>query len=259
MKNLVFITLETGGTPVSTGIYAVGLIAMVDGQIVDTLTIGLPINANRMSAGMGQGYACISDDFTYIQQFKQFMASYPYPFVAHNATSTKAFLVNYGWVDAKAIFYDTSKLFRTLLPKSAVANYALGTLMAYYDVQVDGAQPTTISELKGLVEIVNRSGILGEVSQPPAPLSTQPLTELDTYILNKHSNVNRAMSPKQIYKALLDAEQLEILLYSSFEEFELGWYGDDYTKKPATTEQMLTELTTEHYSSLMQKWVIFRN
>lgn len=163
--NLLYVDLETGGIPVTTGIYEVGLIAKVNGQIVETLTIGLPINPSRFSEGMGQGYACISDEEAYVTQFKAFVAKYPYPFVAHNAEFDKGFLVHYGWVEPNAIFYDTLQRFRSIIPKSEIANYKLGTILEYYGVSVEGTLHTAIADLKGLVAAVNASGMFGATEE----------------------------------------------------------------------------------------------
>lgn len=170
MTNLVYVDLETGGIPVTTGIYEVGLIATVDGHIVDSLTIGLPINPSRLNEGMGQGYACISDEDIYINQFKSFMAKHPYPFVAHNASFDKGFLVHYGWVESNAIFHDTLERFRNIIPKTDIANYKLATILDYYGVQVEGTLHTAMADLKGLVAAVNASGMFPKAA-PTTPAS----------------------------------------------------------------------------------------
>ncbi|WP_300383517.1 BRCT domain-containing protein [Clostridium sp.] len=152
MERMLLLDIETGGFQVEDGIYEVAVLAVVNGTIVDSLHLGEVEDENDIHEGMGAGYACISENKHYISQFQSFVTKYPYPYVAHNASFDRKFLVHYGWMSGDTPFYDSVRAIKRACPH--LFGYSLDYLVNFFCIERGNAH-TAIDDVHVLFKILD--------------------------------------------------------------------------------------------------------
>lgn len=151
MERKLLLDIETGGFQVEDEIYEVAVLAIENGEIVASLHLGEVLNENEIHDGMGAGYACISENEHYISKFQSFVTKYPYPFVAHNASFDRKFLVHYGWISEEATFYDSVRAIKRECPH--LFGYSLDYLVNYFGIERGNAH-TAIDDVHVLFKVL---------------------------------------------------------------------------------------------------------
>ncbi len=151
MKRKLLLDIETGGFQVEDRIYEVAVLAIENGEIVASLQLGEVVDETMIHEGMGAGYACISDNKHYISKFQSFITKYPYPFVAHNASFDRKFLVHYGWISEEATFYDSVRAIKREYPH--LFSYSLAYLVNYFGIERGNAH-TAIDDVHVLFKLL---------------------------------------------------------------------------------------------------------
>jgi len=151
MERKLLLDIETGGFQVEDEIYEVAVLAIENGEIVDSLHLGEIEDENEIHEGMGAGYACISDNEYYISKFQSFVTKYPYPFIAHNASFDRKFLVHYGWISEEMIFYDSVRAIKRACPY--LFSYSLDYLVNYFGIERGNAH-TAIDDVHVLYKVL---------------------------------------------------------------------------------------------------------
>lgn len=151
MEKQLLLDIETGGFQVEDEIYEVAVLVIENGEIVDSLHLGEIADENEIHKGMGAGYACISENKYYISKFQSFVTKYPYPFIAHNASFDRKFLVHYGWISEEATFYDSVRAIKRAYPN--LFSYALDYLVNYFGIERNNAH-TAIDDVHVLFKVL---------------------------------------------------------------------------------------------------------
>lgn len=151
MKSHLLLDIETGGFLVEDKIYEVAILAIEDGEIIDSLHLGEIEDENEIHEGMGAGYTCISENKYYISKFQSFVTKHPYPFIAHNASFDRKFLVHYGWTSEEATFYDSVRAIKSACPY--LFGYSLDYLVNYFGIERDNAH-TAIDDVHVLFKVL---------------------------------------------------------------------------------------------------------
>lgn len=151
MERKLLLDIETGGFQVEDGIYEVAVIVIENGKIVESLHLGEVENESEIHEGMGAGYACISENENYISKFQSFVTKYPYPFIAHNASFDRKFLVHYGWISEEIVFYDSVRAIKRACPY--LFGYSLDYLVNYFEIERGNAH-TAIDDVHVLYKVL---------------------------------------------------------------------------------------------------------
>lgn len=134
LEEMLIIDLETGGLSPELGIFEAAVLAIKNQEIIDKLHIGIVVDSDNIHKGYGAGYDEISTNEECINQFKDFLAKYPYPLVAHNGAFDRKFLIYYSWIDDDYPFYDTIRAFKLKMP--GLFSYSMSTLIDFYELNI---------------------------------------------------------------------------------------------------------------------------
>jgi len=151
MERQLLLDIETGGFQVEDEIYEIAILAVENGEIIDSLHLREIEDENKIHEGMGAGYACISENAQFISKFQSFVTKYPYPFIAHNASFDRKFLVHYGWINAEVAFYDSVRAIKRAYPN--LFGYSLEYLVNFFGIERGNAH-TAIDDVHVLFKVL---------------------------------------------------------------------------------------------------------
>lgn len=151
MKNMILIDLETQNFDVRTGIYEVACLVIEDYRVVDQLYLGKKIDGYTGSTRYGYGHHNICRDKECISQFKAFIAKYPYPLVAHNATFDRKFLLYYRWIDRNYPAYCSIQAIKRKI--RYLPSYSLQNLIRHFHI-AEEVDHTAMSDTMNLYKLL---------------------------------------------------------------------------------------------------------
>ncbi len=151
MKNMILIDLETQNFDVRTGIYEVACLVIEDYRVVDQLYLGKKIDGYTGSTRYGYGHHNISRDKECIGRFKAFIAKYPYPLVAHNATFDRKFLLYYRWIDRNYPAYCSIQAIKRKI--QYLPSYSLQNLIRHFRI-AEEVEHTAMSDTMNLFKLL---------------------------------------------------------------------------------------------------------
>lgn len=151
MKNMILIDLETQNFDVRSGIYEVACVVVEDYRVVDQLYLGKKIDGYTGSTRYGYGHHNICRDRESIGRFKDFIAKYPYPLVAHNASFDRKFLLYYRWIDRDYPTYCSIQAIKGKIPY--LPSYSLQNLIRHYRIG-DEVEHTAMSDTMNLYKLL---------------------------------------------------------------------------------------------------------
>lgn len=151
MDKMCLIDLETQDFSVYSGIFEVACLVVENFEVVDELYLGKEIPGYTGERKYGFGFYDISEDDSYISQFKEFLNKYPYPIVAHNCPFDRKFLVYYEWISEDYPTYCSMRAIR--IADDTLESYALHNLVKYYKV-ADGIEHTAMSDVENVYKIL---------------------------------------------------------------------------------------------------------
>lgn len=151
MERQLILDIETGGFQVNDEIYEVAILAIENGEIIDSLHLKEIENENRIHEGMGAGYAPISENSYLKEKFQGFITKYPYSMIAHNASFDRKFLVHYGWINQDIAFYDSVRAIKRAWPN--LFGYSLEYLVNFFDIERGNAH-TAIDDVYVLYKLL---------------------------------------------------------------------------------------------------------
>lgn len=154
LNEMIIVDLETGGLSPELGIFEVAALAVKNQEVIDKLHIGIVIDSDKINLGYGAGYDEISTNEDCINQFKNFLTTYPYPLVAHNGSFDRKFLVHYSWINEDYPFYDTIRAFRLKTP--GLFSYSITALIDFYNLNITQRHtaPADVEVLWNLIETI---------------------------------------------------------------------------------------------------------
>lgn len=133
MEKFILIDIETQNFFVESGIYEVAALVIDNWEVVDLFYIGIVEDETQIHIGYGIGYEDISENTECINKFKDFLAKYQYPLVAHNASFDRKFLVYYKWIDEDYQFYDSIRAIK--YANSKLLSYSLAHLIDFVGIE----------------------------------------------------------------------------------------------------------------------------
>ncbi|WML56504.1 BRCT domain-containing protein [Neobacillus sp. PS2-9] len=154
MKNMILVDIETGGFDVDLGILEVALLVVENGEIVHEEHLAEVEDPSSIHLGMGAGYADISEVQTKKEIFKEILAKYNYPIVAHNVPFDRKFLVYYGWLDEDYECFDSIRAIKYANPN--LFSYSLHYLASFYELELPVSH-IALDDVKTLFEVIKRS------------------------------------------------------------------------------------------------------
>lgn len=154
MDKMILVDLETGGFQVEDGILEVGVFVVENGSIVEVLHLGNVEDEEMINEGMGAGYGYIEEDEKYRSLFKDLLAKYNYPLVAHNASFDRKFLVHYGWLPEDYTVYDSIRALKIRHPH--LFSYSMDFVTNYFDVEQEHAH-TALGDVLALHKVIQKA------------------------------------------------------------------------------------------------------
>ncbi|MEG1256742.1 BRCT domain-containing protein [Clostridium sp.] len=150
-ENFIIIDIETPHSFMAQdGIREVAAVVVEDYKVVDSLHLAIINNKEKYKSGYGSGLEAIEENAELKNQFKELIAKYKYPLVAHNASFDKKFLVYWNWVDDSTKFYCSMN---TIKSKVKLDSYKLVELLKYYDIKGDQTH-TAMQDVLDLLELL---------------------------------------------------------------------------------------------------------
>lgn len=154
MKDMILVDIETGGFDIESGILEVAVLVVENGEIVNELHLAEVEDPSLIHLGMGEGYADISLDQGKQAAFKNLVAQYKYPIVAHNVSFDRKFLVYYGWLDEEYECYDSIRAIKYANPH--LFSYSLTYLALFYGLE-HSVSHIALDDVKTLFEVIKRA------------------------------------------------------------------------------------------------------
>ncbi|WP_252214668.1 BRCT domain-containing protein [Clostridium sp. VAP41] len=153
MDKYILIDIETGSFEVESGIYEVALIVVENNEIIKKIHFGEIEDESMISNGFGNGYYECSENEKIIGEFKEVLAEYSYPLVAHNGSFDRKFLVYYNWIDEEYPFYDSLRAIK--VSNTKLFSYSMSHLIDYLGFN-ESQKHTAMGDVELLFEVINR-------------------------------------------------------------------------------------------------------
>ncbi len=151
MKNMILVDLETQDFDVRSGIYEVACLVIEDYRVVDQLYLAKKIDGYTGSTKYGFGHHNICRDKDSIARFHAFLATYPYPLVAHNASFDRKFLLYYRWIDRNYPAYCSIQAIKREI--SHLRSYSLQNLIQHFHI-AEEVEHTAMSDTMNLYKLL---------------------------------------------------------------------------------------------------------
>lgn len=199
LNEMIIVDLETGGLSPELGIFEVAALAVKNQEVIAKLHIGIVIDSDKINLGYGAGYDEISTNEDCINQFKNFIATYPYPLVAHNGSFDRKFLVYYSWIHEDYPFYDTVRAFRLKIPR--LFSYSMTALLDFYNLNIT-QRHTASTDVEVLWKLI-------KTIQPDIwiPIG-QPLTVTNRKEKNQSKNLSSIQTDFEIIKDIFNGRNI---------------------------------------------------